>query len=148
MLLSHSTNVTSRAIPRPVSMDTRKSTIIHTQSPHKPSSRMENRHSMVMASYVPQMMYIPVIPVQMVPVESYHRNQPYMPLPMFDMLTPRLAYSTMIPSENVIRSEKQITLNPEYASPEKSNKLKISLVSNRGASVDSPIKAVSSVRRI
>ena len=99
----------------------------------------------VVVHTVKQPLFVPMIPlVHMIPVESLQGSQVYMQVPFTTMMEPRLAHSTMVLSEPLIMSEQQIPQNPESTSPERKTKLKLSLVSSRRTSIDSPMKKITS----
>jgi hypothetical protein len=147
LVLSQVSNVSKG---QPIRPHSHNNPSIIRKSTNEPSSTVQSRIQPQVIQTQGQILqpiqfYIPVVPLQVVHTPSIRGSQVYMPV--LEMMRPRLASSTMVPSDPQIPYRSQVrevsdVRNPEAPSPEKPNKVKISLFSKK-SSQDSPIKIIS-----
>lgn len=142
MILSRTSNVHGKANPETRSNSSQKQQPARDPQYFRPGSEHRLNRSVV-HSVGGHQLYVPMIPlVHMIPVHSLQGSQVYMQVPFASMMAPKLAQSTMMPTEAVLVSDQQLPQNPE--SPEKKTKLKLSLVTTRRTLNESPMKKISS----
>lgn len=134
LVLSQTTSMSKKHQTRPHSQHNPNPMRQIQQPPHQ--SRLQHQGNFAGSSAQPynqqyghampnQPYYIPVIPLmQMIPTESLQGSQVYinMQMPVLEMMRPRLANSTMVPSETFIPYRSQVNdlnnaRNPEAPSP-------------------------------